>query len=304
MIGEAKLLKRRQLLSLSGLGGLGLALGGHSYLSSQYPLKFQTCPSFDSHSSKLLSSFAAIGDVGTGDRDQYVVAKTMSCFFAANPFPLVLLTGDNIYEDGEIGKIKDTFEIPYQELLKQKVKFYAALGNHDIRINSGEDEIRYPDFNMDGRYYTFTRGNVQFFALDTNPEAPWLEQLHWLETELQQAKQPWRVVFGHHNIYSSGRYGFNPELRDRLAPLFTRYGVQLYFNGHEHHYERTKPIEGTTYVTCGNGAKLRDVGESDWTAYSVSRLGFTAVEVYSDRLEILGIGTDGEIFDRGEILIS
>ena len=144
---------------------------------------------------------------------------------------------------------------------------------------------------MDGRYYTFEQGSVQFFALDTNPEAPWQEQLNWLEQELQQAKQPWKVVFGHHQIYASGMRGVVRELADKLTPLFSRYGVQLYLNGHEHHYERTEAIEGTTYVTCGNGAKLRDVGESEWTAYSVSRLGFAAVEVYSNRLEIMGIGT-------------
>ena len=294
-------MKRRKLLALSGLGGLGLALGGHSYLSSQYPLKYKICPEFNPRSSEALFSFVAVGDVGTGNNKQYAVAKTMSCFFAANPFPLVLLTGDNIYENGEIEKIQATFEIPYQELLQQKVKFYAAIGNHDIRTNNGEDEIRYAGFNMNGRYYTFERENVRFFAIDTNPEAPWQEQLIWLEKELKQAKQPWKVVFGHHNIYSSGKYGFNSELKDKLAPLFSLYRVQLYINGHEHHYERTKPIQGTTYLTSGNGAKLRSVGKSDWTAYAVSRLGFAAVKVYSDRLEILGVGTNGQIFDRGII---
>ena len=298
-------MKRRKLLGLSALGGLGLALGGHSYLSSQYPLKYKICPRFNTRSSTPLSNFVVAGDVGTGDNRQYAVAKTMSCYFAANPFPLVLLTGDNIYEYGEMEKIKDTFEIPYQELLEQKVKFYAALGNHDTdNAHRGEKQISYPGFNMGGCYYTFTRGNVQFFALDTNPEAPWQEQLDWLEKELQQTEKPWKVVFGHHQIYASGKRGIDQELADKLTPLFSRYGVQLYFNGHEHHYERTKPINGTTYVTSGNGAKLGDVGESEWTAYSVSRLGFAAVEVYTDRLEIMGIGTNGEIFDRGEVLIS
>ena len=294
-------MKRRKLLALGGLGGLGLALGGHTYLSIQYPLKYKTCPKFSNRSSNLLSSFVAVGDVGTGDHRQYGVAKTMSCWFAANPFPLVLLLGDNIYEHGEIAKIEKTFEIPYQELLEQKVKFYAAIGNHDIRTNNGEEQILYTGFNMDGRYYTFERGNVQFFAIDTNPEAPWQEQLDWLEKELDNAKQPWKVVFGHHQIYASGQRGVARELVAKLTPLFSRYGVQLYLNGHEHHYERTKPIEGTTYVTCGNGAQLRSVGKSDWTAYSISRLGFAVVEVYSDRLEILGVGTNGQILDRGEI---
>ncbi len=292
-------------MALSVLGGLGLALGGHSYLSSQYPLKFKICPKFDTPSSKPLFSFVVVGDVGTGDNHQYTVAKTMSCFWSTNPFPLVLLTGDNIYDYGEIKKIKATFEIPYQELLRQKVKFYATLGNHDTdNAERGENEIHYAGFNMHGRYYTFTHGNVQFFTLDTNPEAPWQNQLSWLEKELKQSKQSWKVVFGHHQIYSSGFYGVNPKLIDKLPSIFDRYGVQLYLNGHEHHYERTKPIQGTTYLTCGNGAMLRPVGKSDWTAYSISRLGFAAIKVYSDRLEILGIGTDGEIFDRGKIPIS
>ena len=122
-----------------------------------------------------------------------------------------------------------------------------------------------------------------------------------LETQLQQAKPTWKVVFGHHPLYSSGSHGSSPQLINKLSPLFSRYGVQLYLNGHDHNYERTESINGTTYVTSGNGAKLKDVGESDWTAYSVSRLGFAAVEVYTDRLEIMGIGTNGEIFDRGTI---
>ncbi|MEL6927728.1 MAG: metallophosphoesterase [Cyanobacteria bacterium J06600_6] len=300
-------MKRRKLLSLSALGGLGIVLGGHSYLSFEYPLTYRSCPKFRTRSSaKLLSNFVVMGDVGTGGNGQYKVAKTMSCFYAANPFPLVLMTGDNIYSHGDIDKIKDTFETPYQELLQQQVKFYAALGNHDTdNFERGAKQIEYADFNMGGRYYyTFTDRHVQFFALDTNFSTPLEEQFEWLETELQQSKQPWKVVFGHHPIYSSGRHGGSSKLIERLPPLFARYGVQLYLNGHDHHYERTKPINGTTYITCGNGAQLRKVGKSDWTAYAVSRLGFAAVEVYSDRLEILGIGTNGEIFDRGEIMIS
>ena len=294
-------MKRRKLLGLIVLGGIGIALGGHSYLSSEYPLKYKICPIFSNLSSKAEFNFVVVGDIGTGESGQYNVAKVMSCFFAAKPFSLVLLTGDNIYKHGEIEKIKATFEIPYQELLQQKVKFYAALGNHDIQINNGKDEIRYAKFNMGGRYYTFTHQKVQFFAIDTNPEAPWHKQLDWLERELERSPKPWKVVFGHHQIYASGMRGIDRELANKLTPLFSRYGVQLYLNGHEHHYERTKPINGTTYITCGNGAKLRDVSKSDWTAYSVSRLGFAAVEVYSDRLEIVGISTNGKIFDRGII---
>ncbi|MGB3693115.1 MAG: metallophosphoesterase [Spirulinaceae cyanobacterium] len=294
-------MKRRKLLILTSVGGLGLALASHKYLTAQDPLSLESCPDIASEKSLPLLRFAALGDIGTGDEKQYKVAKIMSCYFKLNPFSLVLLAGDNIYRNGEIKKIAATFEKPYHELLQQNVNFYAVLGNHDIRSNNGIPQIRYPGFNMQGRYYSFTRGPVQFFALNSNPEAGWSKQLVWLEEKLAESQQPWKVVFGHHQMYSSGKYGVNQELIERLKPLFSRYNVQLYINGHEHHYERTQPIKGTTYLTCGAGAKLRPVGESDWTAHAVSRLSFAGVEVYSDRLEICGIGTDGQVFDRGII---
>jgi hypothetical protein len=295
--------RRNFLIALAAFSGLGVAVKSDHYLASKYPLQFKTCSSqFSRTDSSPQLRFVAVGDVGTGDINQYTVAKAMDCYFDANPFPLALFTGDNIYYYGEITKIKQTFEIPYQNLLQQKVKFYAAIGNHDIMTNNGVDQINYQQFNMQGRYYTFTKNNAQFFVLDTNPEASWLEQLNWLENSLAKSTKPWKIVSGHHPLYSSGYYGTNLELIKRLEPLFSRYGVQLYLNGHEHHYERTKPIEGTTYLTCGTGgAELRPVGKSDWTAYSVSQFAFAAIEVYREHLEIRGIDTNGNIFDHANI---
>jgi len=294
-------MKRRNFLSLAGVGGFGLAYGGHRYLSFQYPLSYKNCPAITTADASPQLRFAVLGDVGLPERGQYRLARTLGCYSKVNPLSFVLLAGDNIYEHGEIEKVKAAFEIPYQELLQQQIKFYAVLGNHDIQTNNGIDQIAYKPFNMQGRYYTFEQGDLRFFALDTNPEADWHQQLSWLEKELANTKQPWKIVFGHHQIYSSGRYGMNPELIDRLTPLFSRYGVQLYINGHEHHYERTKPIAGTTYLTCGAGATVRPVGRSDWTAYSLAKLSFAAIEVYSNRLEILGVSVDGRTFDRAEI---
>lgn len=294
-------MKRRSLLSLATIGGLALAVGGHRYLTWQYPLTYRTCPAIAPDNSSFQLRFAVLGDVGRGSKKQYRLAHTISCYARANPFSFVLLTGDNIYENGEIEKIEATFELPYQQLLQQNINFYAVLGNHDIRTKNGREQINYEKFNMQGRYYSFVRGKVKFLAIDTNPEAPWQEQLSWLERELSRTRQPWKIVFGHHQIYSSGKYGINAELIDRLTPLFSRYSVQLYINGHEHYYERTKAIAGTTYLTCGAGAKLSSAGKSDWTAHSVSKLSFAVIEVYSNRLEIIGIGLDGKVFDRGEI---
>ena len=289
-------MKRRKFLYQSAIGGLGFAFA--SRCLSAWGDDEITKPN-----SSPLFSFVALGDVGTGNIGQLAVAEAMDEYYRQDPFALVLLTGDNIYEDGEIEKVGKTFGRPYRFLRRNRVPFYAVLGNHDIRTNNGVDQVSYSAFNMDGRYYTWEKDIVQFFALDTNYGTSLFEQLIWLEKNLANSKAVWKIVFGHHPIYSSGFHGSSDRLIKRLVPLFERYGVQLYLNGHDHNYERTQPIAGTTYLTCGAGAKLRSVGKSDWTAHSVAKLSFATIDVYPQQLYIQGIGKDGEVFDRTNIAL-
>lgn len=302
-------LNRRQFLALGGISGIGLFAFLGKTLQSQtdhntgsYPTASNSNPATKTASALApLLRFVAVADTGTGDRAQYRVAEAMTRYHQQNPFDLVVLAGDNIYTNGEIEKIGEVFERPYKSLLKQGVKFHACLGNHDIRTANGNHQLAYSGFNMQGRYYTFRRDQVQFFALDTNGNANWKAQLAWLERELSSSNAPWKIVFGHHPVYSSGVYGVNKAFIQTLTPLFQKYQVQLYINGHDHNYERTQSINGTTYLICGAGAGLRPVKRSEWTEHSVSQLSFAACEVYSDRLEISGIDTDSHVFDQGVI---
>jgi hypothetical protein len=286
-------LKRRKFLLFSGLSTLAAFVYAGKSFSRQINPKFAK--------KDLLLRFVSVADTGTGARGQYNVAQAMTSYHSKNPYDLIVLAGDNIYNNGEIEKIAEVFERPYAPLLKQNVKFQACLGNHDIRTDNGDKQVKYPDFNMKGRYYTFSRGLVQFFALDTNDNADWKNQLPWLEQELSRSQATWKVVFGHHPVYASGVYGSNPAFIQTFTPLFQKYGVQLYINGHEHHYERTRAINGTTYITCGAGAGNRPVGKNEWTKYSTTNLSFAAYEVYPDRIEVSGIGVDNRVFDRGVI---
>ncbi|MEA5449527.1 metallophosphoesterase [Leptolyngbya sp. CCNP1308] len=298
-------MKRRALLAL-GLGGFTAAVGRRYW--PQAPASNYLANT--AAGNDALINFMAAGDVGTGERAQHAVAQAMIQHQRVTPSPLVLLTGDNIYENGEIEKVGRVFEQPYAELLRQNTKFYAVLGNHDVRTNHGEDQLNYPGYNMAGRYYTFTQQAVQFFALDTtqaldsDDKSPWRTQLAWFETALRRSQAPWKIVFAHHPVYSSGQHGSQQPLIDDLSPLFAEHGVQLYINGHDHNYERTEPIDGTTYITSGNGAKLRSVGRSDWTAAASSQLGFTAFSVYADRIEVNAIDTNNAAYDTVSIAMT
>ncbi|MEM8638195.1 MAG: metallophosphoesterase [Cyanobacteria bacterium P01_G01_bin.54] len=254
-------------------------------------------------SGEPLLRFGVIADTGTGAAGQYAVAEAMAAYHQAHPFPLVVMAGDNIYNNGEMSKISQVFEQPYQTLRNRGVRFQAALGNHDIRTRNGTAQVAYPEFHMAGqRYYTFSQGPVQFFVLDTNSNADWLRQLPWLDQELANASATWKVVLGHHQVYASGIYGVNEaQWAVRLRELLQTHNVPLYINGHEHHYERTAAIAGTTYLICGAGAMTRPVGRSPWTAHAVSQLSFAVVEVFETQLLIRGIDTNGRVFDQGVI---
>jgi predicted phosphodiesterase len=244
--------------------------------------------------------FAVIGDSGTGDKPQYEVAQQMELYRQKVGFDFVLMLGDNIYGGHRSKDFVNKFEQPYKPLLDAGVKFYAVLGNHD----DPNDERLYKPFNMNGeRYYTFKKGDISFFALDSTYMDP--NQLNWIEQSLQSAKSKWKICYFHHPLYSDGKsHGPDLDLRARLAPLFKQYGVKVVFSGHEHVYERLKPEDNIYYFILGNSAKLmtHDFKSSQQMEKSLdTEQGFMLVEISGDRLYYQAISRRGETVDSGKL---
>ncbi len=196
--------------------------------------------------------FIAIGDTGTGSRQQHQIAKLMLDYRKVFPFEFVIMVGDNMYGGEKAADFKKKFEDVYRPLLAQGVKFYASLGNHD------ESNQRFYDFfNMNGdEFYRFKRGNVAFYALNSN----YLDrrQIEWVDGELSRDTSKWKIAFFHHPPYSSGaKHGSSVDVREVLEPLFLRHSVDAVFTGHEHFYERIKPQKGIYYFITGAGGRLR-----------------------------------------------
>ncbi|HKB12726.1 MAG TPA: metallophosphoesterase [Vicinamibacterales bacterium] len=243
--------------------------------------------------------FAAIGDNGTGDQPQYEVARQMEIWRRRFAFDMVIMLGDNIYGSQQPADFMLKFERPYKPLLDAGVKFYASLGNHDKTSNDA-----YAPFNMGGqRYYTYARQDVRFFVLDTNVLDP--AQLAWLENALKNAREPWKIAYFHHPLYSDGgRHGSEVELRVRLEPIFVKYGVNVVYSGHDHVYERIKPQKGITYFVSGAGGQLRpgDLRRSDLTAAGFDKdRSFMLNEIAGDDLYFQAVSRVGETVDRGVI---
>lgn len=244
--------------------------------------------------------FAVIGDTGSGTDKQRDVANMMVQYRAIYPFEFVLMMGDNLY-GGEAPKdFEKKFSEPYKALLDNKVKFYASLGNHDLPI-----QTNYVNFNMNGKeYYRFKKGNVAFYALNSNYMDK--KQVQWLESELSKDTSEWKVCFFHHPPYSSAKaHGSDSQLREVVEPIFIKYGVNVVLTGHDHIYERIKPQKGIYYFVSGAGGKLRsgDVKDtSPLTEKSYDRdMHFMLFEVSGDQMYFQAISRTGETIDSGVI---
>lgn len=244
--------------------------------------------------------FGVIGDSGTGEVPQYEVGRQLAIFHEQFPFTFVLMMGDNLSGPQRSQDFVKKFEAPYKVLLEANVEFFASLGNHD-----DPNQRFYAAFNMSGkRYYSFKKGNVRFFALDSNYMDP--AQLAWLEPELKNSGSDWKIAYFHHPLYSSGLHGSQSGVRAVLEPLFVKYGVDAVFSGHEHFYQRIKPQQGINYFVSGAAGELRrgDIRPSALTAASFDAdRSFMLVEVAGNELSFQAISRTGKTVDHGTILL-
>jgi predicted phosphodiesterase len=244
--------------------------------------------------------FLVIGDSGTGDRSQVETAAQMWNAHATFPYDFAIMLGDNLYGAERPQDFVSKFERPYKPMLDANIPFYAALGNHD-----DPNQRYYKNFGMGGkRYYTYQKGDVRFFALDSNYMDK--DQQKWLEDELKASNSKWKIPYFHHPLYSSGAaHGSEVDLRAIIEPLFIKYKVSVVFAGHEHFYERIKPQHGIYYFTAGGSAKLRggDIRtNSGLTAKGFdTEQSFMLVEIDGDVMRFQTISRHGKRIDSGEI---
>lgn len=242
------------------------------------------------------TTFALMGDSGSGDVAQEQVAHAMLTYFeTARRFPFVLMLGDNLYHDDYEGE----FLVPYKPLLDRGVKFYAAIGNHDRDL-----QIHFKPFNMgDKDHYSFDEDNIRFVALNSNRPND-AAQLKWIDEVFADAGDKWRIAFFHHPLYSSGQHA--AEGRDVIRPALeaplVRNRVNVVFSGHEHLYERTRPQRGITHFVSGGGGRyLYKFRASDFDEVGVSDHHFMVAQIHDDRMLFEAISHSQKVLDCGVV---
>lgn len=244
----------------------------------------------------------AFGDFGDGSERQARLAQAMRRFHAKHPFDLAVTVGDNFYPAGMGGPEDPRWERDFARLYEpMRVRFFPTLGNHDWGLaDSPAAEIAHSDhskyWRMPAERYTFVAGPVQFFAIDTNQNSR--AQLEWLDRELGRSKARWKIVYGHHPVYSNGAHGDDATLHDTLLPLL-RGRATVYLCGHDHDLQHIAPEDGVHFVLAGGGgAAPRAVTPGPRLLFGAGKNGFTVFEATRTSLAVTFLDEDLETLHR------
>eukprot|EP00743_Colponemidia_sp_Colp-15_P001672 GILK01001828.1.p1 GENE.GILK01001828.1~~GILK01001828.1.p1 ORF type:complete len:371 (+),score=51.01 GILK01001828.1:48-1160(+) len=272
-----------------------------------------------------------IGDWGReGNKNQKKVAKAIAeyCQKATTGCPHVVSVGDNFYDNGVVSvndaQWQTSFEQVYDADVFNTTRWLAVLGNHDHRKGNYQSQIDYSlshsKWHMPSRYFyeSIVSGSVQvdFFFLDTNAlvkeymtsdefkgfesNLPTPEQLDWVDSALANSTAQWKVVVGHHPIYSRGENGDTHDLQDDLLPLLIKHNVAAYIAGHDHNLQYIREKQKGDYVfhqfVSGAGSdtdkqKSKCHHEKCWLYHDP---GFLAMEMQVDKLTFSFVDEDGQ----------
>ena len=203
--------------------------------------------------------FAVIGDYGQAGEPAAQVAAMIDSW----EVDFIITLGDNNYPIGAAETIDENIGQYYHEYIgsytgaygvgAETNRFFPSLGNHDWMARGAQPYLDYFTLPGDERYYSFTWGPVELFAVNSDEHEPDgfrrdSIQAGWLREGLAASQAPWKIVYFHLPPYSSGTHGGTSWLR---WP-FEEWGASAVLAGHDHTYERLQ-IGGIPYFVNGVG---------------------------------------------------
>jgi tartrate-resistant acid phosphatase type 5 len=238
--------------------------------------------------------FIVTGDAGSTHSQ---LRDGMLAVMKRMPVDAIILVGDNFYPCGVTGTADPQWTKITQHFGPTNLPVYAILGNHDYgdqQQRGGPDywTCGHPDpqaeveatgkigkWQMPARNYTLHSPFAEFVMIDTQPLALDFPKGYggsvgadgekaWAGSALDGMHAHWRIVVGHHTIFSSGVHGrtnnaTQTRLRE-LLPLFRKDHVDLYICGHDHDMEllgdlQRGPTSDPLFLVSGAGSGTSEI---------------------------------------------
>jgi len=217
---------------------------------------------------------AAVGKKGHAQHTQVPKPNVLSALQRETHYSSIWHLGDLAYNlHSHSGKRGDEFFLSIESVVSER-PFMAVPGNHEVhgRFRHYDSRMEFPSLTDNNLYYSLDVGKAHVIMLCTDfestvPDRPlsdpdfqtiqYQNQRQWLLNDLKAANnnrqtQPWILVFGHKPLYCSSNDQSDmmkrvciheaKKMRESFEDLFITYGVNVYFSGHLHLYERLDPV--------------------------------------------------------------
>lgn len=247
---------------------------------------------------------------------------TLQAAMETNPdISLCLSAGDQ----AEIGIQEQQYRLFLAPEILRSLPIATTIGNHEFYFQYLNMHFEYPNrrsanivHSLGDEPYYFTKGNTLFIVLDGNNVVSWDHEAVLDQAIRAYPDTRWRTVLLHQSIYGCQDSKKDaPMLRETLAPLLQKYGIDLVVSGHSHRYSRSKPImdgaaseNGVVYLECGcssgcNGHSCPDVLPAyTQYGYPASDPVYSVLDFGEETIEIKSYAViDGEsvLMDSGSV---
>ena len=272
------------------------------------------------------ANFFMANDLGrNGYYDQKKIAELMGVMAEEIGPDCVIAAGD-VHHFSGVQSVEDPLWMTNYELIyshpELMIDWLPILGNHEYRGNT-QAVIDYSNisrrWNMPGRYYTKVYEedgtSVRFIMIDTTPlmnkyreennkypDACKQEnepQLQWLDSLLNEAKEDWVIVVGHHPIYAetSKEDSERMDMQNNVDRILRKHkNVAMYLCGHIHNFQHIR-VKGTSidYVVNSSASLSRNVNAITGTQFCSPETGFSVIAADKNELALHMIDKEGNI---------
>jgi hypothetical protein len=203
----------------------------------------------------------------------------------------VFTLGDNAYSSGTTAQFNQCFAPSWGDPQKGIIKsLHPSPGNHEYQTLNADPYYKYfgPAAGDEGRgYYSYDVGawhvvvvNSEIVVNSAFTDAARQAQMDWVEKDLKTHKKLCTVAYWHNPRFSSGWHGSDRRFIPMWRILYDN-DVDLVLNGHDHDYERFRPMtpdgvadtaKGITEIVAGTGGEELRGFSSDINANSLYRI--------------------------------
>lgn len=206
---------------------------------------------------------------------------------------LVLGLGDMQYQRGSYEDFMLAYDRTWGDL---RPITRPVPGNHEYRVRGGRGYFRYFRDQQPGPpgYYTFTVGRWRVFALNTNcDKVDCARERRWLARQMRRDSHRCTLMTMHHPRYSSGGEHGSSTVPARFWRTALRDRTELALAGHDHDYERFRPMDADGHVTS-SGIQSFVAGAGGKSLYGFGRVRRGSVVRHNDApgVLVLKLGRD------------